>query len=800
MAKLVKVGSRWHFLTSYQERGLVPRRATGHAYMQWNRLPESPKVWSTDIARVAAMVAEFGDDETRQEILILANQEPDTDVASLLFDGSTYRYYSNYQEKDAARDAGFTFTRDPSPAHWWTQDPDAAVRCYQVAMHYEGFTCPAHIQAVLQAHLEATQAHIEASRVVGLDVDLPRPAGLDYLPFQRAGIAYALQRRNVLFGDEMGLGKTIEALGLINALHIKSALIVVPATLKLNWLQEAQKWLVDGQRVGIATSKAVPFACDIVIVNFELLGYRPTVDECLGCKHPKVAHAGVGIFPCRGMGEGRRCGCVVWVDPEKLEPVLRPDLDREWELVVIDECHRLKNPKTIRARLAFSIRAQRSAFLSGTPLPNRPKELWTLLNHLAPEVFSKQWEFWKRYCGASKSNGWTKDGASNLDELQAKMRSSVMVRRLKSEVMTELPAKRRQVLEFPAGALARFVGAEQDAVKRRAALELELRTRAELAKASDNPADYTEAVKALKEGMKVAFSEIAKLRHDTAVAKIPLVVQHIENVLESEPKYVIFAHHIDVIEALVAHFGDQSVAVYGDVKEKDRIARKDRFNDDPTCRLFIGGIFVAGVGLSLKCSKLGFAELDWVPGNVSQCEDRCHGVGRGIEGEPLLVQHLMLEGSLDANMARTIVAKQEIADRALDRRSEEPEPLEAAFEYEPEAVVLGEKREAIAPEEVADLPSTHGATPEWIVKTAAKLSGQDVALIYSAVRRLAGLCDGAASRDSVGFNKFDIKLGHSLAAKDSLSNREASLALKLCRKYNSTQLGGMLDSLYERSE
>lgn len=792
--KLVKVGNRWHVLSVYSERGLVPRQENGKSFFVWN-YRESPGVWSTDRARVAAMLAEYADDETRQDIEKRAREEADPDVATLLFDGATYRYYSPISMNDAARDAGFDFTREPSPAHWHTQDPDRAVKCYQIAQHYEGFTCPAAIQMVLQAHLEAQQAHIEASRVVGLDVDLPRPVGLDYFPYQKAAIVYGMQRQRVLFGDSMGLGKTIEALGLVNALHLRHVLIVCPATLKLNWMQEAEKWLVDGQRVGIATSKAVPFGADIVIVNFESLGRKEKSDLCLGCEHPQSVHVEGGLFPCRMVGE--HCQCVEFVPSPAGDAFLRPELDREWDMLIVDECHRIKNEKTARAKLTFSIRAKRSAFLSGTPIPNKPKELWTLLNHLAPETFSKQWDFWKTYCGASRSNGWNKDGASNLDELQNKMRAAVMIRRLLEEVWPEMPRKRRQVLEFPAGALVRFVSAEQDAVKRRAALELELRTQVELTKASDDPEEHKAAVAALKQGMKVAFSEMAKLRHDTAVAKIPLVIQHVENVLESEPKYVIFAHHIDVIEALIKHFGKSAVAVYGDVSPVERIARKDRFNEDLNCRLFIGGIFVAGVGLSLRCSKLGFAELDWVPGNVTQCEDRCHGVGRGIEGEPLLVQHLMLEGSLDANMARTIVSKQEIADRALDRReSVEPEPLDPAFEFDPDPVVLGEKREAIAPEEVADLPSTHGATPEWIVKTAEKLSGQDVVLIYRAVRQLAGLCDGAFARDGSGFNAYDAKLGHTLAAKDSLSQKESALALRLCRKYNTSQLGGLLDSLY----
>lgn len=1174
MAKLVKIGARWHFLTTWSERGLVPRNSdSGKAMMVWN-YRESPGVWSTDKARVAAMVAEFGDDETRRDILSLAEKEPDTSAPVLLFDGATYRYYSPYEMKDAARDAGFEFTRDPSPAHWHTQDPDRAVRCYQVAMHYEGFTCPSAIQMVLQAHLEAQQAHIEASRVVGLDVDLPRPPGLDYYPYQKAAVAYAMQRRNVLFGDSMGLGKSIETLGLVNALHIKSVLIVCPATLKLNWARECQKWLMDGQRVGIATSKQIPFATDIVIVNYESLGRRDIPDECLGCKHSRMAHVGIGLFPCQGKGEGMRCPCVQWADPERPEPTLRPGLDREWELLVADECHRVKSPGAQRSKLLFSVRAKRLAFLSGSPIPNRPKELWTLLSHLAPEVFQNEWKFYREFCGASKSNGFSKDGASNLDLLQNKMRASCfpytvqvecdggvlpigrivenklsvyvksynhlssrlewrrvvafskrdapgrllrikhasgefdctadhpvwteagyvraeslipgvllsvlpkekdsyrarqsdsnkillsemcgspqrvpwdipakgkpnqtsetrgrngedlrvvqetvsavavagrkcsvgsakvlrvivplnvapdttlcssrvdenaengsnktqgpktaghigaaegkhpvdgnagkaergpqksmgktqggwtgtsissavspavrasvcavipgrlggsddsvpasngfisqgrdlfslrgsdsstvddyyrnrrqdppsqkaatnrsvereglafsrvlsvevleqrsgrghgggrganssvydievegnhnyfangilvhncMIRRTMAEVWPEIPAKRRQILEFPAGALARYVGAEQDAWRRREDMRLELRTRVELSKASDNPEDYKAAVDALKQGMKVAFSEIAKLRHDTAVAKIPLVIQHIENVLESCDKFVVFAHHHDVIEPLAKHFGAKAVAVFGPVKDYERMAMVDRFNTDPKCKLFIGGIFVAGVGISLRAANLAFSELDWTPASMNQCEDRCFGVGRGIEGQSLLVQHLVLEGSLDANMARTLIAKQEIADKVLDRRSSsDPVPLDPAYEYEPEAVVLGEKREAIAPDEVAELPSTHGATPEWIVKTAAKLSGADVALIFAAVRRLAGLCDGAASRDGSGFNRFDVAVGHGLAIRSALSQKEAALALRLCKKYNHSQLGGMLDSLYEK--
>lgn len=625
--QLIRQSGRWVVLSTYAERFLVPRQENGRSYYQWNH-QSAPGKWSTDRARVAAMLAEFADDETRADIQRLAGKEVDVDVPTLVHDGATYRYYSPYQMREAAQSAGFEFTREPGPAHWHTQDPDRAVKCYQLAQHYEGFTCPSAIQMVLQAHLEAQQAHIESSRVAGLDVEIRGPEGFDYRPFQKAAITYSLQRRNVLLGDEPGLGKTIEALGIINALRLRSVLVVCPASLKRNWLLEAERWLVDGQRVGIADSKQVPFGAETVIVNYESLGHRPVVDECLGCKHSKIVHSGVGIFPCRGQGEGMRCGCVQWVPPEKSEPVLREELNREWDMLIVDEAHKIKSPSAIRSRLTFSIRAKRMAFLTGTPIPNKTRELWTLVSHLAPESFPREWEFYRRFCGASKSNGWSKDGASNLSELQDKLRATIMCRRLKSEVMSELPPKQRQVIEFSAGALARFAHAEQDAWSRRETLRLELRTQVELSKASDDPEDYKSAVDALKQGMKVAFSEIAKLRHDTALAKVPLVVEHLRTCLEGGGKIVCFAHHKDVIAQVAAAFPGITVVLTGDTSLKDRDAAVRAFQTEDWARLFVGSIQAAGVGLTLTASAhVVFVELTYVPSDITQAEDRCHRIG-----------------------------------------------------------------------------------------------------------------------------------------------------------------------------
>ena len=158
---------------------------------------------------------------------------------------------------------------------------------------------------------------------------------------------------------------------------------------------------------------------------------------------------------------------------------------------------------------------------------------------------------------------------------------------------------------------------------------------------------------------------MSKVRHDTAVAKIEAVIEHLEEVLETQDKVVVFCHHHDVAHALHDHFGSKAAFVTGEVEPAKRMAQVDRFQHDPTCKLFIGGIQAAGVGLTLTAAQhVVFAELDWVPGNVMQAEDRLHRIGqRGW----YLVQHLVFDDSVDSLMAQTIIDKQKVIEAAMDQ-------------------------------------------------------------------------------------------------------------------------------------
>lgn len=578
---------------------------------------------------------------------------------------------------------------------------------------------------------QARQQSVEASRATTAQIEVPKPDGLEYLPFQLAGIAFAQQSEGCLIADEMGLGKTIQAIGCINADDsIQKVLVICPRNLKLNWQRELEKWLVRTMKIGLADSQTWPHGSDIVLCHYDALG-----------KHKA------------GM------------------------LDGPWDLLVVDEAHWCKNRKTQRTKAIVGyhhgksesedadvppIKARHRLFLTGTPICNRPIELWTLVNYLRPDVFDNWWRFARRFCGLT-DNGYGIDvgGATNLPELQELLRGRrVMVRRMKADVLKELPAKRRQVVVLESDDYGDVLRKERDTLARHEELIIRLEAKAELAKADKDALVYASAVAELQSAAKVSFEQIALVRHETALAKLPAVKEFVAELLESKSKLVLFAHHRDVIDQLFAEFKEfNPVRVYGGMKPEEVQGAVDRFQKEPSCHVFIGGIMAAGVGITLTAaSDVVFAELDWVPGNLSQCEDRLHRIG---QTDSVNVYHLVLDGSIDQRMAHELVSKQAVIDRALDR------------------MITVEKTSPITPFTGQKVKVTR----DDIDRMAASVTPQQIEVIHTGLRMLAGMCDGAQSLDGAGFSKVDASIGHSLAEQMFLTDRQAVIGMRLCNKY-----------------
>ena len=376
--------------------------------------------------------------------------------------------------------AGFTWSKRTQ--RWTATDSYFAAKLIE-------FAEPTTRQKIDQEEAQRL-ARLAASRATDSDIPIPAPEGFNYMPFQRAGIAYALGRPAALIADEMGLGKTMQALGVINCLSLTAnVLVVCPASLKINWQRECKRWLTNKRlAVGIATASHWPR------------------------RH--------------GLLE-RDHGQLVIVNYDILERYQQQIQATAWDILILDECHYIKNPDAQRTKLAQQIKATRRLLLTGTPICNRPRELWPLIHFLDPQTWSNKQHFTSRYCAAvDTAYGRDDKGASNLEELQERLRGSLMVRRLKSEVLTELPPKRRQMIELPA--IAAMLETEHRAQEQYKAVVAELRQQIQQAAVAEDDAAYRESAKALRKAEFTAgIAELARVRHLTALAKVPAVIEHL---------------------------------------------------------------------------------------------------------------------------------------------------------------------------------------------------------------------------------------------------------------------------------
>jgi SWI/SNF-related matrix-associated actin-dependent regulator of chromatin subfamily A-like protein 1 len=554
-------------------------------------------------------------------------------------------------EKGALKKAGFEL-HEPTMCHlkgdgackacrakigrrWWSNRVESATRLKQF--------CNERALRVMRTHLEL----LKKSRATDAQISIPAPPGLAYLPYQKAGIAYALQRKDTLIADDMGLGKSVESLGFLNVIKPKNTIIVCPATLVFNWRLEADKWLYGFPAdLYIVESKKQPIPTQenlVVIVNYEKLGG----------------------------------------DTELMKSIDA----RAWDVGIFDEAQYIKNPESARSLSIIgpkgvATKVKRSLFLTGTPIENYPKEIWPISAFLNPAKFGNWFEFAKRYCGAhmeprkfvdSKTNEvywkdvWVTEGSSNLGELQQRLRASFMVRRLKRDVLPELPPKRRQliILQDPKKDWSKDPRFQrwQRVYERYEEIEAKL----ESSRAEE---EYRQDAKELEPITGIAFTEMSEVRHEVALAKLPLCIKYIEETLAAGTKnLVIFAHHRDVIEALAAKYPGAAV-VHGGTPSKGPKSREEAVKafQEGRKKIFIGQTRAAGVGLTLTAADtVIFVEVDWVPGVVTQCEDRLCRIG---QKKMVHVIHLVLGGTMEVNMIHKLIKKQDVIDKALDKMPE----------------------------------------------------------------------------------------------------------------------------------
>jgi SWI/SNF-related matrix-associated actin-dependent regulator of chromatin subfamily A-like protein 1 len=423
---------------------------------------------------------------------------------------------------------------------------------------------------------------------------------------QRSGVAFLLSRGRAILADDMGLGKTRQAvIALREAAPAGPYLVICPAGVKLSWAREIHA--VEPEADVHVLSGAVTPRDDVrwTVVNYDLLG-----------RH----HGALAAVP--------------------------------WAGVVVDEAHYIKNGSA-RAKHVLRLAGLDGAghdpgavyLLTGTPMTNRPRDLYNLLKAVRHPLATSFYSFARRYCGAF-DNGYGLDtrGASNVEEL-ASIVAGVMLRRTKDEAL-DLPPKTRTWQPVAIGSAA---------VRRDEARALDF-----LAKnpQPDGPSWGT------------FLGVLNHARHTLALAKVDATLECVRDRVEAGEKVVVFSSYSGVVERLTEELGDAAVSITGSTPSDERLGIADRFGSDPRVRVLVGNLVAAGVGLTLTAAThVVFNDLDWVPANHWQAEDRIYRIG---QTRPAFVTYLVAEGTLDDYVAALLeqkarlvgVLEAEAADRA----------------------------------------------------------------------------------------------------------------------------------------
>ncbi|XP_073926741.1 DNA annealing helicase and endonuclease ZRANB3 isoform X3 [Castor canadensis] len=447
---------------------------------------------------------------------------------------------------------------------------------------------------------------------------LPDKLRAKLLPFQKDGIIFALRRNGrCMVADEMGLGKTIQAISI--AYFYKEEwplLIVVPSSLRYPWTEEIEKWIPELQPEEIT-----------VIQNKTDVGRIST---------SKVTVLGYGLLT---------------TDAETLIDALN---NQKFKVVIVDESHYMKSRTATRSKILLPVvqKATRAILLSGTPALGRPEELFMQIEAVFPQKFGTWTDYAKRYCNAhiryfGKRPQWDCRGASNLNELH-QLLSDIMIRRLKTEVLTQLPPKIRQRIPFDLPSAA---------VK-------DLNTSFE---------EWQKLMRVPNSGaMETIMGLITHMFKQTAIAKAGAVKDYIKMMLQNESlKFLIFAHHLSMLQACteaVIENKTRYIRIDGSVPSSERIHLVNQFQKDPDTRVAILSIQAAGQGLTFTAaSHVVFAELYWDPGHIKQAEDRVHRIG---QCSSVNIHYLIANGTLDTLMWGMLNRKAQVTGSTLNGRKE----------------------------------------------------------------------------------------------------------------------------------
>ncbi|MCP4986231.1 MAG: DEAD/DEAH box helicase [Colwellia sp.] len=409
--------------------------------------------------------------------------------------------------------------------------------------------------------------------------------------YQIEGADFLAQRKHALLADDMGLGKTAQAITAADKLGLRNILVICPASVKAHWGNEFKKWYTRPAQVSIVQNgrSNIDLDANITIVNYELL---------LSKKVNTHLHL------------------------------------KDWDILICDEAHYLKaltsqRSKKVLGKFGLVQRANYKWMLTGTPIENRPVDLFPMLyvlNRKGLGKYANYESYLMQYCDGyyCRMTGQPKpNGSSNEEGLKQSLNGFMLRRTLEDR----LPRAQVQIIRMPKS------------------IKIESLEKDTLGEESQGA--------------------LASLRQEIALAKMPDAIKYIKDTLGTIDKVVVFAYHRAVIDGLAKGLERfNPVKFYGGLNMHQKEEIKNKFIKEPNCKVLIGQIKAAGTGLDglqEVCHHMIFVEIDWAP--FRQCIGRLKRLGQ--KKDQVVVQVLLCEDSLDEAMLGTVTGKVKSIDKIL---------------------------------------------------------------------------------------------------------------------------------------
>jgi SWI/SNF-related matrix-associated actin-dependent regulator 1 of chromatin subfamily A len=426
-------------------------------------------------------------------------------------------------------------------------------------------------------------AIIKDNTVKNVVLDLEKYSHRPLLSHQVEAVQKLVENKKYILADDMGLGKTTSTIVAALESGAKKILIICPASLKINWQREIENY--SDRSVYISEGKNFSQEHDFVIINYDIIKNFHDVKKKSDSKI----------------------------------------LGANFDLVVVDEAHYIKNGQAQRTKLINDLvkKVDRLWLLTGTPMTSRPMDYFNLLS-LVDSPVAKNWMAYAiRYCGGYQFNAggrkiWNVTGASNLEELRDRT-SGLTLRRLKQDVL-DLPDK----IITP--------------------VYLRLKSK-QYEEVMGDYYNWYEKNPDESKSLTVQFTKLTQVRQVIAEEKVIQTIELAENIIEQGKKVIIFCNFTNSLDRIIQHFGKTAVRLDGSMSKPERQNSVDKFQEDDKVKVFVGNIKAAGVGITLTAGEAVIMnDLSFLPSDHSQAEDRAYRYG---QKNNVLVYYPIFENTIE---------------------------------------------------------------------------------------------------------------------------------------------------------